>query len=291
MRRLAVSLLVLGVSFACFQGCYGATEILVQIQTDVACSTVRKTGIAVRASGATSTLPDADVLASSTTCTDGTNGQLNDVGTLVFVPTSDTPQVSIRVVLGVNRPTDACDATSAGCITADRRITYEKHRTLHLPIRLDDACLGRVCAEGQTCSAGLCVSSVSACSGASCGSVEAADGSSPPVSVDPLPTDAGLADVVAVTPPDVDGGVVNVCPPHRAPDCGCKGLTPVCCYTETTRQCYATEQECAMNGVPAATYDCAVDCQCASIQETCKTATSCPLGVAKVCGGNCFQLK
>ena len=210
------------------------------IQTDVPCVTVRERGVSIRATGATATLPDATVLATSAVCTDGVNGQPNDVGTLVFVPTSGTPQVSLRVVLGVDVPTDACGPVSSGCIVAERRIAYEKHSTLELPIRLDGACIGRVCADGKTCSAGVCVSSESTCSGASCETDDASTGT-PPVKV--VPDGGGVVDA---GPTVLDAGV---CPPASNVGCGCEGKTAsFCCLAKALPTCTVSREACVTSG-------------------------------------------
>jgi hypothetical protein len=68
--------------------------------------------------------------------------------------------LSIRAVLAIGRPPQACFGDPAGCIIAERTLDYASAKTATVPIGLYRACLGVSCAAGQTCNArGACVSS------------------------------------------------------------------------------------------------------------------------------------
>lgn len=176
--------------------CLGATQIIVEGQTDVACADVLSTAFYVAAPGAP--IGAGSPSATSSTC-DPATGSL---GTLTVVPAGDNEgAVRITLVLGVDRPADRCspDAPEPGCIVARRTLRYAAHRTQRVPIFLATACLGVRCADGQTCAQGVCVSS--ACTGESCANVDPA---APPVGTPPQrpdaagPTDAGTDATIAV---------------------------------------------------------------------------------------------
>lgn len=219
--RFLLPLLVAGVVSSSVVACYGATEIELQIDTDVPCATVRTSGITIAAGSS---------LTESNDCTDGVAGGRNRIGNLVLVPESGTPDIAIRVVLGVGRITrDCASASNAGCIVADRRLSYRKHESLKVPIRLDNACSVRQCPEGQTCDKGACVSSDIDCtSNGTCTAL-------------PVP-DAGTD--------DAGGGIVAppVVPNDAGLDCSrcpiCTITKPVCCRLPDGTLTCARRNEC-----------------------------------------------
>jgi hypothetical protein len=204
--------------------CLGATQIMVEGQTDVACADVRGTSFYVAAPGAPSGA--GSPAAVSATC-DGATGSL---GSLTVVPAGDNDgAVRITLVLGVDRPSDQCspDAPEVGCIVARRTLRYAPHRTQRVPIFLATACLGVRCAEGETCAQGACVSS--ACAGDACGNV---DPSAPPVGGPPTRPDADAPEAGATdAAPPTDGGAAPpsgpaesgrvACPSKVAPRAEC----------------------------------------------------------------------
>lgn len=223
--RFLLPLLAAGVLLGSLQACYGATEIDLRIDTDVPCATVRTSGITIAAGSS---------LTESNDCTDGVAGERNTIGNLVLVPESGTPDVTIRVVLGVGRITRDCAAASnAGCIVADRRLSYRKHESLKVPIRLDNACSARQCPEGQTCSEGACVSPILDCT---------ANGTCTPPPIDPDggATDGGLT----VVPPVADGG-----PPGDAGACPCSCTTGERCCRVLQREVCVKKDACPRENV------------------------------------------
>lgn len=230
--RFLLPLLSAGILLGSLEACYGATEIELQIDTDVPCTTVRTSGITIAASPSAGALATATTVTESNTCTDGPAGGRNKIGTLVLVPESGTPDVAIRVVLGVGRLTrDCANGSYESCIVADRSLSYRKHESLKVPIRLDNACSAKQCPTGQTCSDGECISSIVACAGNSCTSTVPDAGDEP--------DDGGLFPFVDAGRRDAGASTCNDCP-------RCASATPVCCLRrgqvscETAVSCLAT---------------------------------------------------
>lgn len=162
---MASGLLVLGLVAAC----YRPTEVLTEYSTDVACEVVGRHGLEIRTARAAPLLQGTPAIATSQTCKGGAMG--NDLGTLVLIPSGEGDDVVLEVVLGVDRPAEACHppADVAGCIVARRRLSYVAHRTLRVPIPLERQCLGVPCREDQTCDRAVCVSAlVQSCDGDVC---------------------------------------------------------------------------------------------------------------------------
>lgn len=226
--RLLLPLLVAGIVGSSVVACYGATEIELQIDTDVPCATVRTSGITIAAGSS---------LTESNDCTDGASGGRNRIGNLVLVPASGTPDVAIRVVLGVGRITRDCSAAgNADCIVADRRLSYRKHESLKVPIRLDNACSVKQCPEGETCSEGVCISSEVPCASGEC-----AVPPSPPL--DAGADDAGGIDIPPVIPTDAGA--------DAGPSCKgcpfCEVTKPYCCRLPDGSFSCARRNECTVN--------------------------------------------
>ena len=114
------------------------------------------------------------------------------VGSLAVVPVSgeDGP-LSIRLVMGVDRPLEECSvARPDGCIFVRRRLSYRPHETLVLPIFLYSRCVGVVCDPTSTCNReGRCLASTVECGASEC---------TPPGEL----TDGGIATVDAPTSSD-----------------------------------------------------------------------------------------
>jgi hypothetical protein len=141
---------VIAVGAAALSDCLDPTEIELVISTDVACSSVDSTAIAV---GPTSD-DQQPVSATTSACSDA------GIGTLVITPSrAIDDSVGIRVTMGVGgTPGDQCVAPDfAGCIVARRQLRYDPHHPLTLPVKLQGACLNHPCDPNSTCVSGTCV--------------------------------------------------------------------------------------------------------------------------------------
>jgi hypothetical protein len=140
---------------ASLAACRGATEILLDIHTNVPC-TGKATwqGVAVYTGepglGVETTSP------STTTTTCSTSGE---IGTLAVVPTGSTSAVvGIRVVAGITRAPETCaDNGYEGCIVTRRTVSFLPHQAINLAIDLDSACEGQSCDSLTSCVDGQCV--------------------------------------------------------------------------------------------------------------------------------------
>ena len=198
LRNALVCALAVGAVWAC----YGPTELVVSVSTNVDCAAVQTNGLSIRTAASEGQLLDAPAATESNACELGPRGA--DLGTLVLVPSGVADDVVLQVVLGVDRPTSECQPPSRieGCIVARRRVGYVHHRSLRVPIVLNRACLGVQCGEGETCERGACVSAaVQTCAGGDC-ELEA-DGSAPL----PLTDGAPLDDVAPPTDTPVEAGL------------------------------------------------------------------------------------
>jgi len=136
-------------------GCLEATQIEVELTTDVNCADRPETTVSV---GALATLDSSPPVAASTVC-DRATGR---IGSLVILPhESKEGHVDIEVVTGLGKRVEDCrrDNFVGGCIVARRSLNFVKHRSLMLPIQLDAACVDVPCGATQTCRQGACVSS------------------------------------------------------------------------------------------------------------------------------------
>lgn len=140
--------------------CYGPTELVTQITTDVGCDTVRSRGIAIRTAGGTDGLATAEPATESTRCEARNN--VGDLGTLTFIPSGDTDEIAVEVLIGVDRPTKECrpPLDVRGCIVARRRLSFVRHQSLRVRIDLNRSCVGVLCAADQTCDRSGCVSAI-----------------------------------------------------------------------------------------------------------------------------------
>lgn len=160
------------VAVASTYACYGATEVTLDITTDVPCPP---------ANAPRDQQLDVGVFVNSTLradtqqCESRAGG--NEIGTIVVAPNgARDQQVLAQVVIGTGgTPADRCLATAPDgriltldptCILARRAIGLVPHESLSVPIRLYASCRGTLCPDDQTCSAGACVPA--ACKGAAC---------------------------------------------------------------------------------------------------------------------------
>lgn len=170
--------------------CQDATQARVRVHTDVAYDSALRLGMWTRADpkGAPSlveTVPWSD---------DGV------VGSLVVVPPKGLTDaaLAVRVVLSRNRAPEECSAADMrDCIVSTRKVSFQPHESLQIPIGLYARCLGVSCADGETCNyLGQCVSETldgSACR-SDTGCVLPGDPPSPPGVKQIAAVDAGTAD-------------------------------------------------------------------------------------------------
>jgi len=152
--------------------CYGATEVTLDVTTDVPCpppNAPRDQQLDV------GVFVNATQRADTQQCESRATG--NEIGTIVVAPNgARDQQVLAQVVIGTGgTPADRCLATAPDgrilaldptCILARRAIGLVPHESLTVPIRLYASCRGTLCPDDQTCSAGACVPA--ACKGAGC---------------------------------------------------------------------------------------------------------------------------
>jgi hypothetical protein len=140
--------------------CLGPTEILLDVRTDVVCSSPDKwRGVAVSVGQ-----PGADVESRSPVLTTTTCSATGEIGTLALVPTgAKDAQVGIRVVAGITRNPEDCAAQGYdGCIVARRTVAYLPHQSQHLLVDLTGDCIGNACDVNHTCVNGSCTDTVTA---------------------------------------------------------------------------------------------------------------------------------
>jgi hypothetical protein len=145
--RLRVAL----VAAIALSDCLDPTEIVVVVSTDVSCSQVNSTAIAVGAPG-----DDTNRISGKTPACSSDGG----IGTLVVTPSHGIgDDVGIRVTLGVGLvQADQCVAPKfEGCIVARRSLSFYPHHPLTLPITMQQICENQFCDPTSTCVNGTCV--------------------------------------------------------------------------------------------------------------------------------------
>lgn len=152
--RRAVTLCA-GVALVTPVACLDPTDITLQLNTDVPCSSLQ--GVTVTVGTSSDFETKAPTTETSSCSPDGT------IGTLVIVPSgSKDEEVAIRVVAGYGQTADSCQAPGygAGCIVARRILHYLPHTPLTLPVSMRKSCAGVSCNPDQTCVQGVCKSAV-----------------------------------------------------------------------------------------------------------------------------------
>jgi hypothetical protein len=135
-------------------GCLDATQVEVELTTDVNCADRPETAISVGTLEQRESSPPVAV----TTACDADTGR---IGSIVILPhESKTGRVALEVVAGITKTAEECrrDNFVGGCIVARRTLNFVKHRGLRLPIELEAACVDVPCNATQTCRKGSCVS-------------------------------------------------------------------------------------------------------------------------------------
>jgi hypothetical protein len=223
--------MAIGGAYFAATACRGPTEISLVISTDVDCTDLRGTAVAI---GTVDGVEEKTPVTSSTLC-----DASGSIGTLVVVPSGGrSAEVGIRVVAGIGREAEACvPPTYAGCIVARRSIRFVVSTPLRLPVALRIDCRDVPCDATHTCVNGVCVPSripdPAAC-------VSGCDESSLPSPDDAgAPLDASMVDAA-------DDGMSPVRPPR---DAGDADAAPAGCATNA--ECGANA-ECVQttNGMP-----------------------------------------
>jgi hypothetical protein len=150
---------VLGVGFLVViatisTSCRGATQIVVDIRTNVPCANpMQWQGIAVYSGS-----PGLDVESKDPSLLSAACEPDGRVGSIVLVPNgANDATVGIRVVAGLTRAPDQCAAARyEGCIVARRTVTFLPHEALDLRIDLTNDCVGQACDALRTCFNGAC---------------------------------------------------------------------------------------------------------------------------------------
>ena len=202
-----------------FAGCYDATQVTVEITTDIPCDENMRveTGVLIGPDESLAT-SDRAFSALSVVCANG------KIGSIVLVPSdsrSDVVRIEVVANVGVGGSAEACRQGGAGCVLAKRRLRYLPHRGVHLPIALTGGCVGATCSDpNATCIRGACAAA-SCADPATCSEdslLAASDGGTPVVVVPPLQTpllDGGTSDAAS------EGGSTVTC------DAG-DDLVPLC---------------------------------------------------------------
>ena len=129
MMRSLSALLVLA-ALVVPDGCAPPTQITVHVSTDLPCDKLRDLGVAA---GAPGELPT--VAGTATSC--AADGAL---GTVVIVP-SGAKDAALEIAIfgalaGSGASAETCTPGAPGCIVARRRLRFQKHTPVDLPIAL-----------------------------------------------------------------------------------------------------------------------------------------------------------
>ena len=154
--RLGLTVLAASAATA-IASCRGATEILLDIRTNIPCSGAAKWhGIAVYTGH-----PGIDVETRAPTTTSTACGADGQIGTLAVVPNAaNDAEIGLRIVAGITRAPEDCAAHGyEGCVVARRTLTFLPHETLPLTINLDSECTGLGCDALHSCTNGSCTDS------------------------------------------------------------------------------------------------------------------------------------
>jgi formylglycine-generating enzyme required for sulfatase activity len=153
-------------------GCRTATQVTVELTTEVACDEMPSTEVQVGKLGSDIETRPASVATSACRAP-------GRIGSFVIVPSGDASgEFAVKVVLAHGRTVESCTVAQgtpgafAGCIVARRALRFIPHTELTLPIELRQDCDGIVCDPKKTCVRGACVDAVvpdpGSCAGAGC---------------------------------------------------------------------------------------------------------------------------
>jgi hypothetical protein len=148
MSSVLRALSPLGIVF--LAACGTPTEVTIVLSTNACGDSYRATTIGL--GRPVEKIADATSVARTTSCeADG------GIGTFVIVPGSagSADSFEVEVVTGLGKDPAECAADDyAGCIVATRVARFDQQ--YDIPIFMDKACEGVVCAGGATCMAGVC---------------------------------------------------------------------------------------------------------------------------------------
>lgn len=146
--------------------CRGATEITVDVSTDLDCSDHAGTTITVGKLGALPNIPTTK----SIQC-----GTDKSIGTLVIIPSAGNDEVvAFQVTTGVGIDPELCGdpKNAAQCIVARRALRFIPHESLRVKVPMRVDCRGVKCDATSTCVHGACIPAAiddsTRCSGAGC---------------------------------------------------------------------------------------------------------------------------
>lgn len=171
---LACLLLLGGLAFVGVDGCQSPTQVILDVSTDEPCGTMKGIDIATSENlpANPNVYPKVSLTPSEVTaaCQEGAGG-VRTLGTVVLTPQPGFGEgtMDVRVVAGVTKPSASCnrDNNYDGCIVARRRVQFAEHKSLRVPLRLENFCLGNPCDESSTCfNEAKCIESQVSCSDA-----------------------------------------------------------------------------------------------------------------------------
>jgi len=154
-KRFVPPVLAFGVlAIAWGVGCRAATQIELEITSDVACERLK--GLEISLGESAMAVEQAAPSVRSRVC-DGSS-----LGNLFVQPAgSGNGPVFVRVVAGVDVDVSECAARShQGCVIARRELRFARGTTVHVKIPVLETCVSESCAPDSTCaSRGTCVAS------------------------------------------------------------------------------------------------------------------------------------
>lgn len=141
-------------ALASIAACFGATEIRLEITSNVSCHDLETGDTQLFVS---STDHQSDVPVTETHDCREADGR-STIGSLVLVPSGDrAARLSVEVVTSLGKAARDCTAGHLdGCIVARRQLNFRRHEQVELPIEMRVECLGVACAESETCVLGTC---------------------------------------------------------------------------------------------------------------------------------------
>jgi hypothetical protein len=144
--------IVLASGASSIAGCFGATEVRLEITTTAPCEKGIETQLFVGAPGTT----DFGATAADTRACGAAEPR---IGTIALVPSgARNEQLDLRIVAGVGVDPSMCASGHLdGCIVARRRVSFLAHASLRLPVLLSDRCIGVPCGADESCDLGVCV--------------------------------------------------------------------------------------------------------------------------------------
>lgn len=147
----------LAISVLLLSSCRGATQIILNVTTNVPCTDEGTwQGVAVYVGR-----PGADVEMVSPTLVTRDCDEQGNVGSLVVVPSGDKDEeVGLRVVAGLSENPEVCEEQGyQGCIVARRTVRFNPHASLELDVELAADCVSIGCNAERTCVSGSCLTS------------------------------------------------------------------------------------------------------------------------------------